>query len=239
MPRPKMKDGKPELDAEGKQIMEETEQEIIARLTKAVEDSNKAGETRDAEFKRLQALNKQLVERVSGMDVRGTVPAGAGGEADFSQLDFVNDPNAAVKAVVQAVVSNVQRTMQVSETARTRQEQLRAKFYKDNPDLVGFEDIVAVQAHKVDSEGTFNGDVEGAFAEAAKRSRAWLKEKGFAPKDGGNQPPVILPGSGDPKDKPAPASKGTETYDEGKEQADALADEIKSRGEAAGKRTAR
>jgi hypothetical protein len=240
MPKPKVgQDGKPVLDAEGKPVMEFTSDEKIADFEKQLAEQKAALEARDAETKRLQMLNKQLIDKMGTMDVSRTVPLNAEGAPDFSKLDFVNDPNSAVKAVVEAVVGNVRHVINGQESARQQAEQLKQKFYKENPDLVGFEDVVAIQAHKIQSEGTYNNDFEGGAAEAAKRARVWLKEKGFTAVDKTKEPPVVLPGSGAPKDGGNTPSKKDEPYDEAKEQAAALADEIKARGDLSGKRTTR
>lgn len=236
MPKAKVdKDGKPVLDDKGQPVMELTTEEQLADTNKKLDELTKASETTTTELKRTQALNRQLLTR-SGMDVNRTVKQGDDGP-DFSNLDFVNDPNGAVKAVVQAVVQNVQGVMQGGEAARQKSAELKAQFYRDNPDLAGFEDIVAVNAGKIQSEGTFNDDLAGSFAECAKRTRAWLKEKGFKASET-TQLPNVLPGSNANDDKKL-LPKKDEPFDEAKEQAEALADELKSRGELAGKRTTR
>lgn len=239
MPKPKLdKDGKPVLDDKGQPVMEATVEEQLADANKRIEDLNKGNEARDSELKRIQALNRQLLSRIgdgngSGMDVNKTVPIGV----DFSKLDFVNDPDNAGKVLMAGIVQAVQGAISNTTSAQQQMTERRAQFYRDNPDLVGFEDIVAAQAVKIQAEGAYNEDWAGGATECAKRTRAWLKEKGFkAPDD--KQPPVVLPGSNANDKKPDPAKKD-ETFDESKEQADALSDEIKSRSEFAGKRTTR
>lgn len=240
MPRQKMVDGKPVLDAEGKPVMEATPEEQLAEVNTrlaAIEAENKA---KDAELKRTQALNRQLLSsrgNGGGMNVNDTIRQGADGP-DFSGLDFVGDPNGAVKTIVGAVVENVRQVLHGSESAKQKAEELKRQFYDQNPDLKGYEDLVAIQANKIQSEGTYNDDTAGGFAECAKRTRQWLKDKGLKVVDGQQQPPAVLPGSGANDQKP-PIKKEEAPFDEAKEQADALAEEIKMRGETTGRRTTR
>ena len=136
--------------------------------------------------------------------------AGAGGEGDDEEFDFIERPKESLQKFEKRIISKIAGYQGIQDRAKKAE----LLFYEDNKDLKGAETIVEGVAYRLGLEqpnlqGKSYGD------ELAKRARAELvRLKGSAEPDQDNLP-RIEPGKGDNGAAPAkPESPKAKTAEE-------------------------
>lgn len=215
----KDKDGKPMFDDKGQPVMEEGTpgldptdmakkmDEITAKQAEL--EKNVVAQTERAN--RAEALLQSYVQgggNNPNPSNQPPAPENPYARAGIDPSKLITEPEKVLGQVIQTAVSEATKIMEKryheAESMKAQMEGIRTKFYKDNPDLVGFEKIVgfAEEGMRVQYPNTPYVQLLTLIATEARKEVVALKAK-FGGGSGGN-PPLSLENGGGSNQPPPP-----------------------------------
>lgn len=215
----KDKDGKPMVDASGNPLMEEGPANLDpTELAKQVDEMKaKQAEMERTSIAQIERANRAEALLQSYVQGNGGSPAPQApaynpyGGSGIDPSKLITEPDKVLDAVRKSAVDEAVKVMEKryreAEGMKAQMETIRNSFYKDNPDLTGFEKIVgfAEEEMRLQYPNTQYIQLLPIIATKARAEVVALKNKFAGP---GGQPPVLLENGGRQVLPPPPAPEG-------------------------------